>query len=107
MAAGDRIDPEESLFTPSKEFTVMGPTRFPKPTDMLGRDAEIVVHPTFGHHRADQDAVMAYAEGYELVHYLVFVQSLLSAYLGSGDWCHGVHDFWKINSQFLGCKPYA
>jgi hypothetical protein len=42
-----------------------------------GEDAQIVLEPTFGAHRPDHDAVMAYAEGYELVHYLVFVETLL------------------------------
>jgi hypothetical protein len=66
----------DSLFNPSNEYSILGPTRFPKPTDMVGKNATIIVEPTFGKHRPDQDAVMAYAEGYELVHYLAFVESL-------------------------------
>lgn len=66
----------DSLFNPSNQYSVLGPTRFPKPTDMVGKNATIIVEPTFGKHRPDQDAVLAYAEGYDLVHYLVFVESL-------------------------------
>ena len=67
---------QDSLFNPSNTYSLLGPTRFPKPTDMVGKNAAIVVEPTFGKHRPDQDAVMAYAEGYELVHYIAFVETL-------------------------------
>ena len=75
-------DDEESsssafLFTPSKEYSVMGPDRFPKPTDMVSPDAVVAVQPTFGRHRPEKDAVLAYAEGYPLENYLYFVESLL------------------------------
>mmetsp|Transcript_30807 Transcript_30807/g.50880 ORF Transcript_30807/g.50880 Transcript_30807/m.50880 type:complete len:481 (-) Transcript_30807:62-1504(-) len=75
----DDPPPDESLFNPSSLYTVLGPTRFPKPTDKIeGENAQIVLEPTFGTHRPDHDAVMAYAEGYELVHYLQFVETLLA-----------------------------
>ena len=73
----DEQDQSGSLLTPSNLFTTLGPTRFPRPTDSISSDAKVVLEPTFGKHRTDQDAVFAYAEGYDLVHYLNFVQTLL------------------------------
>lgn len=67
---------QDSLFNPSDKYTLLGPTRFPKPTDMVGKNATVMLKPIFGKHRPDQDAVMAYAEGYELVNYLAFIESL-------------------------------
>jgi hypothetical protein len=68
---------QNTLFSSSDVFTVLGSTKFPRPIDMLtGKNASIVLEPAFGIHRPDQDAVMAYAEGYELIHYLAFIESL-------------------------------
>ena len=63
------------LFTPST-FTVVGPTIFPKPSDMLGEDAQPNLQPTFGQHRPDADAVFVFAAEYGLDTYLCFVESL-------------------------------
>lgn len=64
------------LFSPSREYTILGPSTFPKPSDAVSEDAVVVLKPTFGKHRADQDAVLAYAEGYDLVNYLIFIETL-------------------------------
>ena len=63
------------LFTPSS-FTVVGPTVFPKPSDMLGQDARPNLQPTFGHHRPGVDAVFVFAAEYGIDTYLCFVKSL-------------------------------
>ena len=49
---------------------------FPYPTDFIGKDARILLKPTFGEHRPSVDAVFALAEGYDLKIYLQFLQSL-------------------------------
>ena len=66
-----------SLFLPSKNVLVMGPTSFPKPTDaIVPRGAVPIVQPAHGKHRPNADAVFAYAEGYPLPYYLHFVETL-------------------------------
>ncbi|KAI2499551.1 hypothetical protein MHU86_14912 [Fragilaria crotonensis] len=63
------------LFTPSS-FTIVGPTIFPKPSDLLGEDARPNLQPTYGQHRPDADAVFVFAAEYGLDTYLCFVKSL-------------------------------
>ena len=63
------------LFTPAS-FTTVGPTVFPKPSDMLGEGARPNLQPTFGQHRPDVDAVFVFAAEYGLDTYLCFVKSL-------------------------------
>ena len=67
---------DADLFVHSKEAQVMGPSTFPKPTDKLPDGAVPIVQPIHGHHRPDQDAILAYAEGYEIQWYLSFIESL-------------------------------
>jgi hypothetical protein len=63
------------LFTPA-EFTVVGPSVFPKPSALLGEEATPYMMPTYGQHRPDQDAVFVFAAEYNLNTYLCFVESL-------------------------------
>jgi hypothetical protein len=58
------------------DFTVIGPSSFPKPSAKLHPDAVPLLKPTFGQHRPDQDVVMAFAAEYGLNTYLSFVTSL-------------------------------
>lgn len=70
-------EPHAELFQPAEEVFVLGPSSFPKPTDKLEEHGAVpIVQPTLGKHRADQDAVFAYAEGYEVKYYLHFIESL-------------------------------
>ena len=68
-----RIDEKSTseLFEISEELEVIGPSQFPKPTSLLNDpNVVVIVEPTFGKHRPDQDVVMAYAEGYTLPYYM-------------------------------------
>ena len=77
------------LFASPPEIRVVGPTEFPKPTDKLyqgGRHNRttttarpvVLVKPTYGQHRPDADAILAYAEGYKLPWYQMFLETLTS-----------------------------
>jgi len=61
---------QSELFEPSDQLRAFSPTHFPKPTDKIGHNVTIVVEPTFGTHRPEQDAIFAYAEGYSLPWYV-------------------------------------
>lgn len=52
------------------------PSQFPKPTRKIDDRAVPIVQPTFGRHRSNQDAVLAYAEGYKLPYYMMFLETL-------------------------------
>jgi hypothetical protein len=65
------------LFEIAHEIEVSAPSQFPKPTKIFNDSSVVVVaEPAFGKHRADQDVVMAYAEGYELPYYMSFIETL-------------------------------
>jgi hypothetical protein len=66
------------LFEVSHEIEILAPpTQFPKPTQMLNdTSAVVVVEPTIGKHRPEQDVVMAYAEGYTVPYYIHFIETL-------------------------------
>jgi hypothetical protein len=64
------------LFEPSATIAVNGPSHFPKPTRKIDDNATVIVEPTFGTHRPDSDAIMAYAEGYQLSSYMMFMETL-------------------------------
>lgn len=64
------------LFTPPAEIKVWGPSHFPPPTLKIGEDVEVLLEPAFGEHRSDHDAVFAYAEGYKLSYYMMFMETL-------------------------------
>lgn len=79
-----------ALFEPPPEIRVLGPTEFPKPTDklvvsmmMTSNEKNVAVpvvrvKPAYGKHRANQDAILAYAEGYKLPWYQMFMETLTS-----------------------------
>jgi hypothetical protein len=64
------------LFEPSDKVRVIAPSQFPKPTRMLGDNVTVVVQPSFGSHRSNQNAIFAYAEGYSLPYYMSFLETL-------------------------------
>jgi hypothetical protein len=64
------------LFEPSDVIAVNGPSHFPKPTRKIDDNATVIIEPTFGKHRPDADAIMAYAEGYQLSYYMMFMETL-------------------------------
>lgn len=72
------------LFHYSEEASVLGPSRFPRPTDLPGlvkSDSETIVpylKPVHGKHRPDHDAVVAFAAEYPLSSYVSFIESLRS-----------------------------
>lgn len=71
------LSSKSELFEIAHEIEVLAPSHFPKPTRSLNDTSVVpVVQPTFGKHRADQDVVMAYAEGYELAYYMCFIETL-------------------------------
>ena len=49
---------------------------FPKPSDLAGPNAQVILQPTHGKHNPASDAVFAFAEGYQLHTYVGFVESL-------------------------------
>lgn len=87
----DSSDPHLSLFSLS-EYTVLGPTQFPKPTHVIQTDlqaqlvgedikgvrveVEPILKPVLGKHRPDQDAVFVFASEYDLGIYQGFILSL-------------------------------
>lgn len=94
-----KVDDESqsSLFKPSSYIKVSGPTIFPKPTRKVlsnqnnknSNEATTttttteeepipIVKPVFGRHRPNKDAVFAYAEGYALPVYMMFIETLKS-----------------------------
>ena len=58
------------------DFTVLGPSVFPKPSAMAGVDALPYLKPTYGQHRPNQDAVLVFAAEYGFNTYVCFVESL-------------------------------
>lgn len=76
-----RLKSHLSMFEPVKEVEVLGPSSFPKPTDMVkttreAKDVKPYMKPIHGTHRPEQDAVFAYAAEYGLNNYVCFVESL-------------------------------
>ena len=83
-----------ALFEPVDAITVAAPSQFPKPTRAFQfvknnynstssnhhqydpSQVDVIATPTFGRHRPDQDAVLAYAEGYTLPYYVMFMETL-------------------------------
>lgn len=66
------------LFEIAHEIEVNAPSVFPKPTFPFNDDGNVVVvvEPTIGQHRPEEDVVMAYAEGYGLPYYMCFIETL-------------------------------
>jgi hypothetical protein len=80
---GANVEDEDSLssnlFAPPDEIQVLAPSHFPKPTHLIADgppDVTVITEPVFGKHRPDKDAIFAYAEGYGLEYYMIFLESL-------------------------------
>ena len=54
-----------------------GSEQWPSPSEKAGVDTTILLKPAFGSHRPSQDAILIFAEGYDLSIYLAFVESLI------------------------------
>ena len=67
---------DAALFEPSDPIRVSFPSHFPKPTRKIDDKAVPIIEPTFGFHRSHVDAVLAYAEGYSLAYYMMFIETL-------------------------------
>ncbi|KAL9182721.1 hypothetical protein ACHAXT_004000 [Thalassiosira profunda] len=55
-----------------------GTEQWPSPSAKAGADTTILLKPAFGTHRPSSDAILVFAEGYDLSIYLAFVESLAS-----------------------------
>ena len=72
-----KVTYDAALFEPSDAIrSVSFPSHFPKPTRMIDDRAVPIMEPTFGFHRSHVDAVLAYAEGYTLAYYMMFIETL-------------------------------
>lgn len=84
----DEILHHLELFHYSEELHVLGPTRFPKPTEIFQtisgyedisniQDAIVsYIRPVHGKHRPNKDALVAFAAEYPISNYLSFIESL-------------------------------
>ncbi|KAL7539896.1 hypothetical protein ACHAXR_009692 [Thalassiosira sp. AJA248-18] len=55
-----------------------GTDRWPSPSEKAGADTTILLKPAFGSHRPSYNAILVFAEGYDLSIYLALVESLIS-----------------------------
>ncbi|GAX18312.1 hypothetical protein FisN_23Hh205 [Fistulifera solaris] len=94
------LDSQAELFSPCENITVLAPSVFPKPTHWLGENVTIIVEPTFGHHRPAQDAIFAYAEGYRLSYYMMFMETLTATGF-RGDVVLAVADEYTIREDVM------
>ncbi|GKY95624.1 hypothetical protein MPSEU_000523700 [Mayamaea pseudoterrestris] len=71
---------DAALFQVSDQVRVIGPTQFPSPTRTLdlryNQTISILVRPSYGKHRPEADAILAYAEGYQVAYYIMFMETL-------------------------------
>jgi hypothetical protein len=70
------------LFHYSKDVEVLGPSSFPRPTDLPQLKGQTIVpylKPVHGTHRPDQDSVVAFAAEYPLSNFVSFIESLRAA----------------------------
>lgn len=78
----EEIEKHLQLFHYSEEAAVLGPTKFPRPSDLpklTGTTGDTIVPfltPVHGTHRPDRDAVVAFAAEYPLSSYVSFIESL-------------------------------
>lgn len=80
---------------------------FPSPADLLEGDAEVALEPAFGEHRPDQNAVFAFAEGYNLDIYAGFIDSLIDTGF-TGDIILSVSSLEKLDPEvekYLRSRP--
>ena len=54
-----------------------GTGQWPSPSEKAGPGTTILLKPAFGSHRHSNDAILVFAEGYDLSIYLAFVESLI------------------------------
>lgn len=68
------------MFTTAEDAMVIGPSAFPKPTDMGKQSPEdemvVALKPALGTHRPDKDAVVMFAAEYKINIYAQFIESL-------------------------------
>jgi len=79
-----------------------GTERWPSPSEKAGADTTILLKPTFGSHRPSSDAILVFAEGYDLSIYLAFVESLVNTGY-SGDVVFSISNEEKLKP---GVKEY-
>jgi hypothetical protein len=74
----DSIEKTASLFEPQDSIYRVGPSAFPKPTHLFPDSQHVVpvVPPIIGQHRPDKNTVFAYAEGYPVENYVLFISTL-------------------------------
>mmetsp|Transcript_23935 Transcript_23935/g.39464 ORF Transcript_23935/g.39464 Transcript_23935/m.39464 type:complete len:680 (+) Transcript_23935:107-2146(+) len=77
-------------------------TTWPAPSKMAGDDATILLKPAFGTHRPLSNAILVFAEGYDLSIYLSFVESLANTGY-SGDVVFSISNESKLKP---GVKEY-
>ena len=81
-ALGEDISDEGRIEDNNNKASIIRPPKgsiqWPSPSEKAGSDTTILLKPAFGSHRPDQDAILIFAEGYDLSIYLAFVESLLN-----------------------------
>ena len=71
------IEKTASLFEPQASIYRVGPSTWPKPTHLFQNDNVVpIVEPIIGQHRPENNAVFAYAEGYPVENYVLFISTL-------------------------------
>ena len=74
-----RLEEDENPFLTVPAAHVVGPTAFPKPTDIEHPQKVLLepyLKPISGKHRPDEDAILLFASEYPLDTYVLFVESL-------------------------------
>lgn len=74
------LPPQEIPSSPDadKKAPSSGVKKWPSPTEKAGPNIDIILKPAFGTHRSSSNAVLVFAEGYDLSIYLALVESLVS-----------------------------
>ena len=80
-AEGKESDQDSSPdFGFSEEIEVIGPSVFPKPSDVaktsVSDDIVVAIKPRLGEHHPEKDAIIAFASEYPVKNYVVFIRSL-------------------------------
>ena len=69
-AGGEFADKNKAVRPPK------GTEKWPSPSEKAGADTTILLKPAFGSHRPSSNAILVFAEGYDISIYLAFVESL-------------------------------
>mmetsp|Transcript_28365 Transcript_28365/g.59908 ORF Transcript_28365/g.59908 Transcript_28365/m.59908 type:complete len:662 (-) Transcript_28365:193-2178(-) len=83
-----------------------GTEQWPSPAEKAGADTTILLKPAFGSHHPSSDAILVFAEGYDLPIYLAFVESLVNTGY-SGDLVFSISNEEKLKpdvKQYLQSK---